>query len=326
MWNEPSYLESLLDDALGDLSRLLEEADIREVMVNAPDDVWVERAGQLEPAPLRFSAAATRTVIHVLAALSARTEGFEHTRPLLDMGFRDWRISAVLPPVAVQGPALCLRKHGGRIFPLQQFTEGVSTGSETTPPVFEIPRQPDVHGQLLHWIRERKNLLVSGGTGTGKTALLNALIAQIPETQRLVVIEDTRELRVEHPNRVIFEAHPAAGVTLRDLVRQALRFRPDRIIIGEVRGAEAFDLLQAMNTGHEGCLGTLHANSAEEALHRLVQLVLQAGMGWTEEAIARQVGRTIGGIIQLGRVEGRRRIDHIQRVEGYEHGRYQGYP
>ncbi|EQD35514.1 type II secretion system protein E, partial [mine drainage metagenome] len=137
MWNEPSYLESLLDDALGDLSRLLEEADIREVMVNAPDDVWVERAGQLEPAPLRFSAAATRTVIHVLAALSARTEGFEHTRPLLDMGFRDWRISAVLPPVAVQGPALCLRKHGGRIFPLQQFTEGVSTGSETTPPVFE---------------------------------------------------------------------------------------------------------------------------------------------------------------------------------------------
>ncbi len=316
MWNEPSYLESLLDDALGDLSRLLDEADVREVMVNAPDDVWVERAGRLEPVSLNFSAAATRTVIQVLAALSARTAGFEQARPLLDLGFRDWRVSAVLPPVAVRGPTLCLRKHGGRIFPLQQFTDGASVGSETIPPAFDAPHRPDLHDQLLHWIRDRKNLLVSGGTGTGKTALLNALIAQIPETQRLVVIEDTRELRVEHPNRVIFEAHPAAGVTLRDLVRQALRFRPDRIIIGEVRGAEAFDLLQAMNTGHEGCLGTLHANSAGEALHRLVQLVLQAGMGWTEESIARQVGRTIGGIIQLGRVEGRRRVDHIQRVGG----------
>ncbi|NDU86598.1 MAG: CpaF family protein, partial [Ferrovum sp.] len=319
-----SHLESMLYDALGALGGLLADDSVREIMVNGPNQVWVEQRGCLLPLGLKFSAQDGFNVIHVVAALAARDAGFSSASRVLDAAFSHWRISAVLPPVAVLGPALCIRKHGAEIFPLRRFS--VPDGGLPTPETFcseEVFREDELLDRLISWLVKGRNLLVSGGTGTGKTALLNALIAQIPKDQRLVVIEDTHEIKLDCPNHVIFEAIPSAGVTLRDLVRQALRFRPDRIIVGEVRGPEAFDLLQAMNTGHSGCLGTLHANSSEDALQRMVQLVLQAGMGWSEEAIARQVGRSVQGVVHLARVRGVRFIQQLQQVEGYDNGRYQ---
>lgn len=316
---DTTYLDRLLDDALGDVGHWLSEETVREVMVNAPDDVWVERAGALEPVPASFSARAARTVVYTLLALARRSRNDVGDPVLVDTAWRDWRLSAVLPPIAVRGPALCFRRHGSVVFPLPRFL-GIRE------PIAGEPLADSSASRFVRilsdWIAHAKNLLISGSTGSGKTALLNSLIALIPASQRVVVIEDTRELQVQTPNHVIFEANPACRVSLRDLVRQSLRFRPDRLIVGEVRGAEAFDLLQAMNTGHQGCLGTLHANSATDAVHRLAQLVLQAGMGWTEEAIAGQIGRSIHGIVHLQRTEGIRRIDHLQQLEGYDHGTY----
>ncbi len=316
---DKSYLERLLDDALGALSPLLEDETVREVMVNAPDDVWIERGGKLEAAGVSCSAGAGRTMIQVLLALSGRAAQHFGEGLLLDTAWRDWRLSAVLPPVAVRGPALCFRKHGSTVFPLASFlAQGTTKGSD------DGIRQDGATWpqRLVQWVRTGRNILVCGATGAGKTALLNALIGLIPATQRLVVIEDTRELLVRQANYVTFEANPACQVTLRDLLRQALRFRPDRLVVGEVRGAEAFDLVQAMNTGHRGCLGTLHANHAEDALHRLAQLVLQAGMGWSEEAVARQIARTVHGVVHVERLHGKRRIRDLQQLEGYENGRY----
>ena len=314
-----SYLDQLLDDALGDVGRLLCDETVREVMVNAPHDVWVERSGVMAPVSVSFSGQAGRTVVHTLLALSRRASMMAGDPIMVDLAWRDWRLSAVLPPVAVRGPALCFRRHGSVVFPLQSFLG--TQESELCRSIDGSERSP-TRATLPDWVMSAKNLLVSGGTGSGKTALLNSLISFVPEEQRVVVIEDSRELQVQIPNHVIFEANPVCQVTLRDLVRQALRFRPDRIIVGEVRGAEAFDLLQAMNTGHHGCLGTLHANNALDAVHRLAQLVLQAGMGWAEDAIAQQIVRTIHGIVHLTRVGGIRRIDHLQQLEGYDHGTY----
>ena len=167
------------------------------------------------------------------------------------------------------------------------------------------------------------NILVSGGTSTGKTTFLNALIRVMPASDRLITIEDTRELIVDLPNHVSFEANASLAVTVRDLVRQTLRFRPDRIVVGEVRGGEAFDLIQAMNTGHDGCLGTLHANSAFDALGRMEQMVMQCGVDWSSEAIARQIASCIDGVIHLSRVGGVRQIENMIQVEGYRNGVYQ---
>lgn len=315
------YLDQLLDNALGNLVGLLQDDTIREVMVNGPDDIWVERQGHVEKIEAEFSAQASRTVIHTLLALSARTQPSSGASVLVDAAWRDWRFSAVLPPVAVRGIALCFRKHGSQVFPLATFLNPLL---QEMPP--SDPPQPDrsnaLEGCLRQWMVDGQNLLITGGTGAGKTALLNALMALIPPTQRVLVMEDTRELQVHVPNHVVFEANPSCQVTLRDLVRQALRFRPDRLVVGEVRGAEAFDLIQAMNTGHRGCLGTLHANHAEDALHRLTQLILQAGMGWSEDAIARQIARTVHAVVHVERTSGQRHIHHVRQLEGYENGVY----
>ena len=320
-----AHLFQMLEDALTNLAPLLGDPGIREIMVNGEDNVWIERRGTLERYPTRFSGQDAANAIRIMATLADSDIGGGHG-VLLDAAISGLRISAALHPVATRGHALCIRKHSGVSCRIEDyFPEGVPTqdclvrGPSLIGEFHPSGRLEHVLGQ---WIEGRKNILVSGGTSTGKTTFLNALMRAISPSDRLVVIEDTRELVVEVPNFVAFEAHPGLGVSLRDLVKQTLRFRPDRIVVGEVRGGEAFDLLQAMNTGHSGCLGTLHANGPADALCRLEQMVLQSGIDWPAASIGRQIAGSIGGVVHLARVGGARRIVDVVQVEGYRDGVY----
>lgn len=320
-----THLLHMLDDALTKLSPLLGDATVREVMVNGENNIWIERSGRMERYETPFSGKEAGNAIRILATLSDREIGSDHG-VLLDASLPGLRVSAVMFPVATRGHALCIRKHAGVSCRLEDYTpDGASPPVSAA--VADAAGECRVPGGaetiLRHWIETKKNVLVSGGTSTGKTTFLNAMIRAMPPEERLVIIEDTRELTVELPNFVSFEAHEGYGVTVRDLVRQTLRFRPDRIVVGEVRGGEAFDLLQAMNTGHAGCLGTLHANSAQDALYRLEQMVMQSGIDWPPSSIARQIAGCIDGVIHLGRVGGARRIVDVVRVEGHRDGAYQ---
>jgi Flp pilus assembly CpaF family ATPase len=322
------HLAAMLQDAFSRLMPLLDDATIREVMVNGEDNVWIERDGRLEKTACRFSGNDARNAIQILATMTDREVGMRAGEALFDAAFSNMRVSAVLSPIATQGHALCIRKLAGVTKSLSDYLPEYSTTAlnRTAPDQdlegdFRIPEM--VHGRLQQWVNTRMNILVSGGTSTGKTTFLNALIRIMPAADRLITIEDTRELIVELPNHVSFEANASLAVTVRDLVRQTLRFRPDRIVVGEVRGGEAFDLIQAMNTGHDGCLGTLHANSAFDALGRLEQMVMQCGVDWSSEAIARQIASCIDGVIHLSRIGGVRQIENMIQVEGYRNGAYQ---
>ena len=320
------HLSRMLRSVFSNLAPLLDDPDVGEIMVNGEDKVWIERGGMLERVPVSFSSKEAGNAIQILAALSDREVGPRHG-VLLDTSFGNMRVSAVLFPIATQGNALCIRKHAGMRHTVHDYLpcpSHFSPATEAEPQTgAAINWLHPVQAVLAGWISNRKNVLVSGGTSTGKTTFLNALIQMFPHSERLVVIEDTRELTIASPNFVSFEAHPEHQVTIRDLVKQTLRFRPDRIIVGEVRGGEAFDLLQAMNTGHAGCLGTLHANSAVDALHRLEQMVLQSGVEWPVSAIAQQISNCIDGVIHLGRVSGTRQIVDLIQVEGRHNGDYQ---
>ncbi|MHB8354706.1 MAG: CpaF family protein [Burkholderiales bacterium] len=322
------HLAAMLQDAFSRLMPLLDDASIREVMVNGEDNVWIERDGQLEKTACHFSRNDARNAIQILATMTDREVGMRAGEALFDAAFLNMRVSAVLSPIATQGHALCIRKLAGLTKSLSDYlpdspsaSPSGSSADQVWDEDFRIPEI--VHDRLHHWVNTRMNILVSGGTSTGKTTFLNALIRVMPATDRLITIEDTRELIVDLPNHVSFEANASLAVSVRDLVRQTLRFRPDRIVVGEVRGGEAFDLIQAMNTGHDGCLGTLHANSAFDALGRLEQMVMQCGVDWSAEAIARQIASCIDGVIHLSRIGGVRQIENMIQVEGYRNGAYQ---
>ncbi|HEY2637754.1 MAG TPA: ATPase, T2SS/T4P/T4SS family [Solirubrobacteraceae bacterium] len=265
---------------LGRLEPVLDDPAVTEVMVNGPGrDVWVERAGRLEPLAFRLDARAIELLVErVVAPLGLRAD---RSAPLVDARLPDGsRVNAVLPPLAIDGPYVTIRRFGTRVLQLDELV---------APPV----------AALLGWaVAARLNLLISGGTGTGKTTLLNALAARIPPGERVVTIEDAAELRLPHDHVLRLEARPAnaegAGqVLIRDLVRNALRMRPDRIVVGEVRGAEALDMVQAMNTGHEGSMSTCHANSPADALRRLETMVLSAGSGLPFEAVREQLAASV---------------------------------
>lgn len=322
------HLTAMLQDAFSKLMPLLDDSAIREIMVNGENDVWIEREGQLEKTPCQFSRHDARNAIQILATMADREVGIRAGETLLDAAFGNMRVSAVLAPIAIQGHALCIRKLAGVSKALSDYFPTATTvchatlsTDQTWSESFHIPEM--LHCRLLQWVNTRMNILVSGGTSTGKTTFLNALIRVMPAMDRLITIEDTRELIVDLPNHVSFEANASLSVTVRDLVRQTLRFRPDRIVVGEVRGGEAFDLIQAMNTGHDGCLGTLHANSAYDALGRLEQMIMQCGVDWSSGAIARQIASCIDGVIHLSRIGGVRQIENMIQVEGYRDGTYQ---
>ncbi|HST69774.1 MAG TPA: CpaF family protein [Solirubrobacterales bacterium] len=292
---------------LGPLEVLLADPAVEEVMVNGPERVYVERRGLLEPTEVAFeSEEELRNAIErILAPLGRRVDELS---PMVDARLADGsRVNVVIPPLAIDGPSLSIRRFGvSRPGP----DELVALGTLTL----------EQRGQLERAVADRRSVLVSGGTGSGKTTLLNALSSFVDPDERVVTIEDAAELRLQQPHVVRLESRPAGvegrgEVTIRDLLRNALRMRPDRIVIGEVRGVEALDLLTALNTGHEGALSTVHANSPADALRRLETLALMAGVGLPHEAIVEQVRRGIDLVVHLQRQpDGSRRVSEIAEV------------
>jgi pilus assembly protein CpaF len=308
----------LLQEAVGRgvLEDLLSDDSVTEIMVNGPNTVFIERAGRLALAPVRFSSArALSRVIERLLSDSGRR--VDEGMPMVDARLADGsRLNVIIGPLALNGPALTIRKFARHALSLEDL---IARGALSA----------QMGALLQHAVQHRRNIVVSGGTGSGKTTLLNVLSALIPQNERVVTIEDSAELQLQHPNRVILQARPSnlegqGTVTIRDLVRNALRMRPDRIVIGECRGAEALDMLQAMNTGHNGSLTTAHANTPRDLLSRLEVMVLMAGMDLPVQAIREQMASAVNLIVQQARFAcGTRRIVSITEVTGMEGGRVQ---
>ena len=297
---------------LGPLEQLLADDAVEEILVNGHDQVWLERAGRLEQTDVRFDDDQhLRDVIErILGPLGRRVDELS---PIADGRLPDGsRVNVIIPPLAVDGPTVSIRRFGAvRPGP----AELVERGAIPAPLMAELERA----------LFGRRNVLISGGTGSGKTTVLNALSSFIPAGERVVTIEDAAELRLELPHVVRLESRPAgiegAGeVTIRDLVRNALRMRPDRIVIGEVRGAEAMDLLAALNTGHRGALSTVHADSAADAIARIETLAMMAGLAIPHEAIREQLMRALDLVLHLERGrDGSRRavaLAEVVRVAG----------
>ena len=292
---------------LGPLEQVLADPAVTEVMVNGPHEVYVERRGRIEPTEVRFaSEGALRDAIErILAPLGRRVDELS---PMVDGRLADGsRVNVVIPPLSVDGPALSIRRFtGARPGPDELVASGTLTA--------------ELRDLLAEAVRGRRSMLISGGTGSGKTTLLNALSAYIGSEERVITIEDAAELRLRQPHVVRLESRPPSvegrgEVTIRDLLRNALRMRPDRIVIGEVRGGEALDLLTALNTGHDGALSTLHANSPADALRRLETLALMADVGLPHEAIREQVRRGIELVVHLARSpQGERRVVEVGEV------------
>lgn len=290
------------------IAHLIADPQITEVMVNGTGRVFIERRGLVEAVPdVTVREQNLRVAVRNLARVLG--EDISEERPLLDSRLPDGsRVAAALPPVSLDGTTLTIRKFQSRSFLADEL---VQTGTLTR----------DQLAYLRRSIEARYNILISGGTGTGKTTLLNALTAFLPPEDRLVLIEDTAELQLQASNLVRFEARrEQAGlpaVTIRDLLRATLRHRPDRILLGEVRGGEAFDLLQALNTGHSGTLSTIHANSAEQALSRFASCVMQAGVDVPYQAVRLGMAECLQVLVHLERRHGQRVVTQVVRVRRY---------
>jgi pilus assembly protein CpaF len=306
-------IEDVADDALGlgPLQRLLDDPTVTEVMVNGHDHIYLERNGRLLRSSTSFrNEERLRRVIERIVSRVGRR--IDESSPLVDARLPDGsRVNAIIPPLAVGGSSLTIRKFAADPF---QTRDLIELGTIT-----------EAIGELLYaCVQARLNIVISGGTGTGKTTLLNVLSSYIPADDRVVTIEDAVELQLQQEHVVRLESRPPniegrGEVTIRDLVRNSLRMRPDRIVVGECRGGEALDMLQAMNTGHDGSLSTVHANSPRDAISRLETLSLMAGMDLPLRAVREQVASAIDLIIHVARLrDGTRRVTHVTEVLGME--------
>jgi len=291
------------------IARLIEDPDVSEIMVNGSRRVFIERAGVVvEADDVCIDERNLRVAVRNIAR--ALGDDVSEERPILDSRLPDGsRVAAVLPPCSIGGTTLTIRKFQSRFFTADEL---VSVGTISVAHL----------DCICDGIQRGQNILISGGTSTGKTTMLNALAAFLPTNDRVVVIEDTAELQIEKRNVVRLEARREQGevpaVSIRDLLRATLRHRPDRIIVGEVRGGEAFDLLQALNTGHSGSLSTIHASSAEQALSRFASCVVQSGIELPYQAVRYQIADAIDLVVHLGRHNGRRQVDALIRVGRYD--------
>ncbi|SDD87521.1 CpaF family protein [Auraticoccus monumenti] len=306
-------ISDVQDEVLGHgpLQRLLDDPTVTEIMVNGPDAVYVEQNGKLTRAGVRFASEEhLRRVIERIVSRVGRR--IDESSPLVDARLADGsRVNAVIPPLAFNGSSLTIRKFAKDPFKVQDL---IGFGTLT----------PEMAELLQACVQARLNIIVSGGTGSGKTTLLNVLSSFIPQGERIVTIEDAVELQLQQEHLVRLESRPPniegrGEVTIRDLVRNSLRMRPDRIVVGEVRSGECLDMLQAMNTGHDGSLSTVHANSPRDAIARMETLVLMAGMDLPLRAIREQIASAVDVIIQLSRLrDGTRRVTAVTEVQGME--------
>jgi pilus assembly protein CpaF len=308
-------LKEIIDEALGlgPLEDLLAEPTVSEIMVNKKDQIYIERAGRIELSPKSFSSdIAVRNVIERIVAPLGRR--IDESSPLVDARLKDGsRVNAIIPPLALKGPCITIRKFAKK--PLKP-EDLVRFGSLTS----------EMAAFLKLGVESRQNIVVSGGTGSGKTTLLNVISSFIPGGERIVTIEDSAELQLPQEHVVSLEARPPniegkGAITIRDLVKNALRMRPDRIVVGECRGGEALDMLQAMNTGHDGSMTTGHANTPDDMVARIETMVLMSGMDLPVRAIREQIAGAVHLIVQLTRFGcGSRKITHIAEVNGIDEG------
>jgi pilus assembly protein CpaF len=296
---------------LGPLEPLLADPTVSDILVNAPHNIYVERRGKLERTGVEFkdSEHLMRVIERIVSSVGRR---IDESSPMVDARLKDGsRVNAIIPPLALDGPVLSIRRFGADPLRIDKLIE-----------LEAITK--DIAEMFQMCVHARLNVLISGGTGAGKTTLLNALSAYIPEDQRIVTIEDSAELQLQQPHVVRLETRPPniegrGEVTQRDLVKNALRMRPDRIVIGEVRGGEAIDMLQAMNTGHDGSLTTIHANTPRDALIRLETMIQMTGMRLSDRAMRQQIASALDLVIQAARLsDGTRRVTSISEITGME--------
>jgi pilus assembly protein CpaF len=308
-------VEELLDEVtgLGPLEPLLADTTISDIMVNGYATCYIERFGKLELTPIRFrdNAHLQQIIVRIVSRVGRR---IDESSPMADARLPDGaRVNAIIPPLAIDGPVLSIRRFGGS--PLR-VKDMIAINSAT----------PEMLAFLAACVKAKLNCLISGGTGTGKTTMLNALSSFIPETERVLTIEDAAELQLQQRHVVRLETRPPniegkGEVIARDLVKNALRMRPDRIVIGECRGGEVLDMLQAMNTGHEGSMTTVHANTPRDALSRVEAMVGMGGIQMSEALIRQTIARSLNVIIQLSRgTDGKRRITSIAEITDIQAG------
>jgi pilus assembly protein CpaF len=304
---------SIFDEmvGLGPIEPLLNDETISDILINGPHQVYVERRGELELTPVHFrdNDHLLRIVNRIVAGVGRR---IDESQPMVDARLPDGsRVNAAIAPVAIDGASVSIRKFSKKPLTLEKLVE-----------VGAMPR--GVADFMWGAVRARVSTVISGGTGSGKTTLLNALSASIPEGERLITIEDAAELQLQQPHVVRMETRPPniegkGEIRQRELVKNALRMRPDRVILGEVRSEEAFDMLQAMNTGHEGSMATIHANNPREAISRLEQMVAMGGMNISPEAVRAQIASAVGLIVQVMRLsDGKRKLLYVTEIVGME--------
>ena len=296
---------------LGPLEPLLADATISDILVNGYDTIYIERRGKLELTDARFTDPShlVNTIDRIVSAVGRR---IDESSPMVDARLADGsRVNVIIPPLALDGAVMSIRRFGAELLSMDSLIELGTVSAE----VAEV---------LMAIVKARLNILVSGSTGSGKTTMLNILSGYIPHDERIITIEDSAELQLQQPHVVRLETRPPniegkGAVTSRDLVRNSLRMRPERIIVGEVRGEEAFDMLQAMNTGHDGSLTTVHANSPRDALGRIENMVSMTGINFPIKALRSQIASAIDVVIQIARLDdGRRKLVSLQEISGME--------
>lgn len=307
-----SYSQRILEnfqEALAPLAPVFADESVNEIMINGPHEVYIKQRGPDRKLEVDLPGRSIETAITLLASLSDKTVG-DGSR-ILSARLPGFRVEACLPPVAVKGPSMCIRRHAGRILTLDEYIASGTISAE----------QANVIRLIMSG---RRNFLIAGGTFSGKTTLMNCILSLIDPNHRLFVVEQVHELRLSAPNCVLFECDPEQGVSARRLVKMGMRYSPDRVLLGELRGEEAYDWLDASNTGHPGSGATIHADSAPEALSRLESLVMMADTKIPYEAIQQRIGQTVHYVLHIEHAHGARRLSQICRVDGFdrESGKY----
>ncbi|CAG9165760.1 CpaF family protein [Cupriavidus pinatubonensis] len=319
-------------EALGPIKSYVEAPDIAEVMINHADSVWIERHGELQQLDIRLDPAMIEGAIRALAASVQKSAVRGTDQGIINAGYQGMRIAAVMQPTAIDGNALSIRRHREKNLSLADYVEmgafssRVARSTANDKPIFNGAVENDaLKDALTELVRQRKNILVAGGTSSGKTTLLNALVAEIPHSERVLSIEDTMELKMSVPNKVRLLSNTDTRVTTQQLVALSLRFRPDRILVGEVRSGEAYDLLQALNTGHDGGMASLHANNARSALSRLegmAMLGIPAGSRWELNDMRKLIAECFQYVLHMRRTGEMRHLSEILEIQGFDQNDY----
>lgn len=325
-----SRAQSVLRQNLGEIFTYLEDPSVQEVMINNPDSIWIERNGVFERLKLHISSESTDGAIHALANINGKG-----VTSVLDCRLPGLRIAATLPPITPEGPSMCIRRHSSRVFTLEDYESSGAfdpwvrvpqNQNNDRPTDAEVASGGKALSRFLKWMaNSQKNFMVSGSTSSGKTALLNALAAHIPTHQRVITIEDPPELQLPHlPNRVTFEVSHLQGIGIRELVRHTLRYRPNRILVGEIRGAEAFDMLDAYNTGHPGSAVSFHSDTAALALSRLENMIRMApeASNWPLHDLRRQIASTFSFVVHASNLHGKRGPTEVIEILGHDQTGY----